>query len=157
MPDTRHINQGDVWSGALLAALGMYIVTQARQWDYIAPDGPGPGFFPMWYGIALVVLSLGMIVARLLYRDVRGGKSGVKWHDVGRALLAWGAFSIGAALLKVLGFVIVYALLSMFVVCVMYRRSLLTGVVTGVAGAIAFYLIFALALDVALPIGALGF
>ena len=29
------------------------------------PDGPGPGFFPSWYGVAMVVLSLALIVSRL--------------------------------------------------------------------------------------------
>lgn len=157
MTERRRINRGDVWSGALLAALGAYIVVQARQWDYIAPEGPGPGFFPMWYGIALIVLSLGMVLARFVRRDGERARSAVKWNEVSRSLGAWAAFAIAAALLKVLGFVLVYALLSMFVVCAMYRRPLLTGVVTGAVGAGIFYVLFALALDVTLPIGVLGF
>lgn len=146
-----------MWSGALLAALGAYIIVQARQWDYLAPDGPGPGFFPMWYGIALVVLSLGLVLGRLVRRDATPARAAVKWDEVQRALGAWAAFAAGAALLKILGFVLVYALLSMFVVCVMYRRPLLTGVATGAAGAGVFYVLFALALDVTLPVGVLGF
>ena len=116
MAESRRINRGDVWSGALLAALGAYIIVQARQWDYLAPDGPGPGFFPMWYGVALVVLSLGMVLARLVRRDPAHAHAAVKWNEVSRALAAWAAFAIGTALLNVLGFVLVYALLSMFVV-----------------------------------------
>ena len=49
--------RGDVVSGAVLAGLGVFIVLEARRWEYLAPDGPGPGFFPMWYGIALIALS----------------------------------------------------------------------------------------------------
>ena len=37
---------GDFWSGLVLAALGAYIVGQARAWDYMTEDGPGAGFFP---------------------------------------------------------------------------------------------------------------
>ena len=48
---------GDFWSGIALAALGSFIVNEARQWDYMTPEGPGAGFFPMWYGIAMVLLS----------------------------------------------------------------------------------------------------
>ena len=39
----------------------------------------------------------------------------------------------------------------------MYRRPLFTGVVTGALGAAVFYAVFALALDVTLPVGVLGF
>jgi putative tricarboxylic transport membrane protein len=157
MAEGRRINGGDVWSGAVLAALGVYIVVQARQWDYLAPDGPGPGFFPMWYGVALVVLSLAMVVSRLVRSTPSHAHAAVKWDEVWRALAAWAAFATGAALLNVLGFVLVYALLSVFVACVMYRRTLRTGVVTGALGAAIFYVVFALALEVTLPAGVLGF
>lgn len=42
------LEQGDLASGAVLAGLGVYIVVQARRWEYVGPDGPGPGFFPLW-------------------------------------------------------------------------------------------------------------
>ena len=48
----------DFWSGLALAALGAYIVVQARGWDYLTEDGPGPGFFPLWYGIGILACSL---------------------------------------------------------------------------------------------------
>ena len=56
------LQKGDVISGAVLAALGVYIITQARAWDYYTLDGPGPGFFPFWYGVVMLVLSLLLIV-----------------------------------------------------------------------------------------------
>jgi putative tricarboxylic transport membrane protein len=149
---------GDVWSGAVLGALGVYIVTQARQWDYMSPDGPGPGFFPMWYGMAIIVLSLGMVATRLLRTNGSGARGArVNWAEVGRGLWGWTAFATAAALLHVLGFSLTYALLSMFVVCVMYGRSLVSGIAVGVLGAAGFHLVFPVALDVALPVGLLGF
>ena len=157
MAESRRINRGDAWSGTVLAALGVYIVVQARQWDYLAPDGPGPGFFPMWYGVALIVLSLAMVLSRLVRREPAGTHVAVDRTEVWRALAAWAAFAIGTALLNVLGFVLVYALLSVFVACVMYRRPLLTGVAAGALGGAIFYAVFALALEVTLPVGVLGF
>ena len=61
----------DVWSGLALAALGAYIVFRARGWDYLTPEGPGPGFFPLWYGVAMLGLSMvtdyeGGLLARLI-------------------------------------------------------------------------------------------
>ena len=48
------LRNGDVLSAAVLAALGVYIFMEAREWTYLGDDGPGPGFFPIWYGIAMV-------------------------------------------------------------------------------------------------------
>ena len=56
------VRNGEVISGAVLAALGVYIFLQSRAWDYYTADGPGPGFFPTWYGVAIVALSLALIV-----------------------------------------------------------------------------------------------
>ena len=56
------IKTGDIVSGGVLAGLGVFIILEAKGWDYLGPDGPGPGFFPLWYGIALVALSLLLVV-----------------------------------------------------------------------------------------------
>ena len=61
---------GDLWSGLALAALGVYIVAEARQWDYLAPEGPGAGFFPLWYGVAMIVLSLALVYQGLSTRHI---------------------------------------------------------------------------------------
>jgi putative tricarboxylic transport membrane protein len=154
MATALHKN-GDVVSGAVLTALGVYVITEARGWDYIGPDGPGPGFFPLWYGIALVALSVLLMAGAIKKRAASSG--GVQWHEVGRALLVWGAFAASIAALKPLGFLLSFALLTAFVATVMYRRSAIYGVAAGVIAAAAFYAIFPLGLNVALPVGVLGF
>ena len=55
------LRDGDVWSGAALAALGIYILVQASAWDYFSLDGPGPGFFPFWYGAAMTTLAFYLV------------------------------------------------------------------------------------------------
>lgn len=147
---------GDLVSGAVLAGLGAYVVLEARHWDYLAPEGPGPGFFPMWYGVALVVLSL-LLVAGSVRRRAGGDGEPVNWPEVRRALLAWAVLTASIALLKVLGFMVSFALLTFFVVSLMYRRPLAQGVAAGVLTAGGFYLIFPLALNVELPVGVFGF
>ena len=52
------LKSGDFWSGLALAALGAYVVTTAYRWDYMTEEGPGAGFFPMWYGGLMLALSL---------------------------------------------------------------------------------------------------
>jgi putative tricarboxylic transport membrane protein len=67
------------------------------------------------------------------------------------------AFVSAAALLKPLGFVISFALLTFFIIAVLFRRPLRNAALTAVLTAAAFYLIFPLALGVSLPTGWLGF
>lgn len=151
------MRNADIGSGAVLAALGSYVVAQAWQWDYLGADGPGPGFFPLWYGVALVVLSLGLIVAALVKERKDEAGAPVQWNEVGRALAAWVAFAVAAALLHALGFLLSFALLTAFIVRVMYGRPLKIGIVAGVLGSAVFYIVFPVALEVSLPVGMLGF
>ena len=146
---------GDLWSGIALAALGAYIVIQARQWEYLGPEGPGAGFFPLWYGIAILGLSALLIVSSLRRGAARG--NAIDWTRLGRALTTWLALAVSVALFKPLGFVISFALLTYFIVAVMYRRPLATAALVAVASAAGFYLVFDRALSVPLPVGVLGF
>lgn len=149
-------SKGDVVSGAVLAALGVYILTEAWQWNYSSSEGPGPGFFPMWYGVAMVVLSLALVVGAVLRPSVQAGQP-VDWRGIGRALTVWAAFAGSIALLKVLGFLTALALMTLFVVAVMYGKSWKLAVVVAVGNAVGFYLVFPFALDLNLPVGPLGF
>ncbi|MDP2240145.1 MAG: tripartite tricarboxylate transporter TctB family protein [Burkholderiales bacterium] len=148
-------SSGEVVSGAVLAGLGTFIIIEARGWVYVDADGPGPGFFPTWYGIAMVVLSLLLIAGSL--RKARAAVQPVKWHEISRALFTWAAFAGSVALLKVLGFMLSFGLLTLFVVAVMYRRPLWTALAVAVGCSLGFYAVFALALDVGLPVGIFGF
>ena len=146
---------GDLWSGVALGALGSYIIAQAWQWDYLTPEGPGAGFFPLWYGVAMVALAAVLVVASLK-RNSAGGNS-IDWSRVRRALVTWLALSVAVALFKPLGFVTSFALLTFFIVAAMYRRPLRVAALVAVASSAGFYLVFSLALDVPLPVGILGF
>jgi len=143
---------GDFWSGLALAALGAYIVVQARGWTYAGEEGPGPGFFPIWYGGAMLALSLALVAGAVLKPSAR---SEVRWPDVRRALTCWAAFAGAVALMPIAGFVISFALLAWFIVQVMCGERTRTAIVVAVAGAVGFYLLFEVALDMALPKGLL--
>ena len=134
----------DFWSGLALAALGGYIVYTAHGWDYLGQDGPGPGFFPLWYGIAMLVLSL------LLVFSSKAGEA-IEWRRIGRAFIAWAAFAAAVVVIKLAGFLVAFAALTFFVVAVMYRRPLVTAALVAVGVTAGFYVVFPLALGVALP------
>jgi putative tricarboxylic transport membrane protein len=150
-------SSGDVISGALLGALGVYIVMEARRWTYLASDGPGPGFFPTWYGTAMIVLSLALIANAVARAKTRAPKESIDRAALGRALGTWAAFAGAAVLMKPLGFAVSFALLVFFVVAVVFRKAISTAAITAVCAALAFYVTFALALNVPLPKGLLGF
>jgi hypothetical protein len=56
-----------------------------------------------------------------------------------------------------LGFLISFALLAFFLVAVIFRRPFITAAVVAVVCALAFHLIFPVALSVSLPTGPFGF
>ncbi len=145
----------DFWSGLALAGLGAYIIAEAAQWEYLGQDGPGPGFFPLWYGIAMVALSLGLVASSALRHP--GADERVDWGKASRAFAAWAALALSVAALELLGFLVAFAALVFFLVAVMYRRPLRVAATMAVASAAAFYVLFGLALGVPLPAGVLGF
>src|SRR5437879_11941648 len=145
---------GDLWSGVALAALGLYIIIQAGQWEYLGPEGPGPGFFPLWYGVAMLGFSALLIVSNLRRGYSRG--NAIDWTKLGRALSTWSALAVSVALFKPLGFVISFALLTYFIVAVMYRRPLATAAPVAVASAGGSYLGFDRPLSVPRPVGVLA-
>ena len=135
----------DFWSGLALGGLGAYIIVTASRWEYLGQDGPGPGFFPLWYGIAMSALSLLLVVTSFSKR----GK--IDWADAPRALATWAAFAVMCAGFKLIGFLPAFALLTFFIVAVMYRRPLVAAATVSVALTAGFYLLFPLALGVKLP------
>jgi putative tricarboxylic transport membrane protein len=138
---------GDFWSGLALGGLGAYIVSEAARWEYLGPDGPGPGFFPLWYGIAIAALSLALVISSLRSKD----SERIEWAGAGRAFATWAAFAVCVAALKVVGFFVSLAALTFFIVAVMYRRPLRVAATVAAAIAVAFYVVFPLALGVGLP------
>lgn len=129
---------------------------EARGWEYLGPDGPGPGFFPLWYGVSMVALSLLLVMTSFVQR-VNALARPVNWREVGRALTAWLGLALCVGLLKILGFLLAFGLFTFFLVAVMYRRPLGTALAVSVGMSAGFYLLFPLALNVSLPVGKLGF
>lgn len=148
----RFARSGDFWSGLALAALGAYIVAQARGWSYMGEDGPGAGFFPLWYGSVMIVLSVALVAGAVLKpsagREFRAG-------DLIRALTCWAAFVVSIVAMPYTGFALAFAALTWFIVKVMAGQSQRIAILVAIGFAAGFYLLFELALDLALPRGVL--
>ncbi len=142
----------DVISGAALAALGVFIMSQALQWNFIGPDGPGPGFFPVGYGALMIALSLYLVVKSALKPDP-AARSAIDWPGTGRALATWGLFAGSIALMEPLGFPVAFALLAAGTIWLVMGKPLLVALVTAVICAAAFWIVFSMALGLNLPGG----
>ena len=139
--------QADFYSGLALGALGAYIIVQASRWEYLGQDGPGPGFFPLWYGIAMAALSLALVVSSALRKEPES----VDWRGSMRALTTWLALAAAVAALKLAGFLISFGALTFFIVAVMYRRPLWVAAIVALGLGAGFHVVFPLALGVQLP------
>lgn len=147
--------KGDFWSGMALAALGIYILVQAWGWPYMSEEGPGPGFFPVWYGAIMLVLSLALVAGAVLKQDPKARKKALQWREMRRAMTCWLALALCVALLKYVGFIIAFSLLTWFIVAVMFRRPQLEALGLALGGSVGFYALFTWGLDLQLPSGML--
>lgn len=143
--------RGDVISGAALAVLGTYIVLAAREWTFLGHDGPGPGFFPVCYGIGLVVGSLMLVVQGLRTRTVPGEP--IHWGGIALALGVWFVFALMLPVMKYVGFLIALAGLIVFFLQFVFKRSWLFTILAAVLTPIGFLIIFPTLLQVQLPVG----
>ena len=151
-----NLRNGDVVSGAILVALGTYIVIQASIWPYYEVNGPGPGFFPLWYGILMVVLSLGLIISAAR-KPKADNRDTIFTIGTWRALTVWFGLVVCLVAMVWLGFNTAFAVFSAFIVSYVLGRPWSTGIITGVLSSASFYILFREILGVQLPINAWGF
>ena len=152
------LRTGDFWAGLFFAALGAYIVSEARGWVYLAEDGPGAGFFPLWYGIAMLVLSLALVIQAALRTRGRTPSTasgsdagvGVRPH---RALACWLGLAVCIAILKPAGFIVSFTLLTWFIVAILCRKRAKVAIPLSIAWAVLFWALFSWGLDMGLPAG----
>jgi len=149
------VRKGDFWSGLAMAALGAYVVSQALRWDYMGEDGPGAGFFPLWYGGLMIVLSLLLVLGAVLKSDPSAADRRINWAELRRVSACWVAFVACIALLQPLGFILSFGLMTWFLVSVLFREPQKIAIPTAVISPLGFYAVFVWALGISLPTGAL--
>lgn len=153
----KRFDKSELAASLLVIALGAFVMWHAAAWEYMTPDGPGPGFFPLWIGGALIVLPVVLTAAQLF--DIRRGLAAarIRWEGASRVLAGWAAFVAAAALLRPAGFVVTLALLCAFYVRVIYRRSWITALAVSSGSAAGFWIVFVKLLGLQMPTGPWGF
>ena len=150
-------DKGNLISGACLAAFGIYVISVASRLPYVSEVGPGSGFFPLWLGIGLVLFASGLMFGSFASSGNRAKNESRSWKTSARALAGWLAMMIAVALLGRIGFALSFVILTMFLIVALDRRPARLAVAVGIGLAVAFHLIFVIALDVSLPVGPWGF
>ena len=153
----RNLNPSELAAAALLFLVGVYIMFKAWGWTYLTPDGPGPGFFPLWTGIAISVLSAAVAVSHI-YAALNGDSTErTRWDGSGRVLMGWVGLLVAIGLLKPAGFIVSLFLLTLFLVFLIFRRTFTTASFVALGNCAGFWLLFEKLLKVQLPAGPWGF
>jgi putative tricarboxylic transport membrane protein len=150
-------DRGNLIAAGALAAFGIYIIWVAAKLPYVSDVGPGPGFFPLWLGIGLVLFSFALIFPSIRKPRSEARREAQSWKPFGRALAGWLAVMIAIALLGKLGFAFTFVALTIFLIVALDRRSPLLALAVGIGLAAAFHILFVVALDVSLPKAVWGF
>jgi putative tricarboxylic transport membrane protein len=150
-------DKSDLVAAACLAAFGIYVIYVGSKLSYVSEVGPGPGFFPLWIGIGLLLFGAYQMVLSYASSRRHADHDVPIWSGSSRALAGWLGLAIVIALFRWIGFALGFILLTLFLVVVLNRRPAVLGTVIGAGLALAFYLLFEVALGVSLPKGPWGF
>ena len=150
-------DKSNLIAAACLAAFGIYVVYVGSKLSYVSEVGPGPGFFPFWIGIGLLLFGAYQMVLSYASARRHSGPVAPLWSGSGRALGAWLGLAVAIALFRWIGFALSFVLLTIFLIVVLDRRPFVLAVGIGAGLALAFYIVFEFALGVSLPKGPWGF
>ncbi len=149
---------GDQAAALFLAAVAGVFWFNSRDMHYQSEFGrPGPGFFPTWLSLALLVVAGILFVRASLSSEADAESPSVGAAGVARRLLRplllLAFLMCAVALMSTLGFLITVGLFLATVMTVVERVSLWKGVMVAGIGTFAFYQLFSVWLGVQLPVG----
>jgi putative tricarboxylic transport membrane protein len=147
--------RADQVSAAVWLTVGIVILLQSRELEYMEEYGPGPGFLPYWLGVLFVVLGIVLFAKATFFAE----NTEVIELPTGRGayqLLLVIASIVGLALLtEAIGFIICIGLMFFFLLAFVERRGWKFALVMGIGSASVFWIVFEFGLDLRLPPGVL--
>ena len=154
------MKKADQWSGLVLLILAGIICSGSIFLPYGNIHNPGPGFFPLWLGIILGAMALGLVLkttwqregAAKTLRDIVAEK--VRW---GKVLFVIMALVLYGCLMDFLGYLIVTFLLMAFLLRFIEPHPWKSVIGWTLVGTVGSYLVFEVWMKLRLPKGFLGF
>jgi putative tricarboxylic transport membrane protein len=142
-----------LWGGIAVLITGLVFFFYSRSYPYVSEYGPGPGMFPIWLSGLLILLSGCYIFVSLKGKDSSDKMPGRKGMlNVFFLILSMAMFVL---LLPVLGFNICASATLFALLFRAYRWFI--NLAISIGSSVSLYVIFSIALDVNLPVNALGF
>ena len=142
---------GDMWAGFFFAFFGIAVVIGSLGLPLGTPLDPQPGFFPLLAGVFLSGLSIIHLIRAFLKKSGPMQAFGTVWRP---AFLIAGLF-IYTFILDPVGYVIATIFLSVIILRILESKSWWKLVTISVAASIGTYVLFDRIMGVTLPLGIL--
>jgi len=146
-------------AGLVGLALAVYIIAVSSKMTYRVEYSPGAGFFPLWLGIILALLSAALFLQSTFSATSEASKEHSFFPEkkgLKKILLFFAALVLSIALMGKLGFLITSFLFTLIFLVVVEKYGYLKGLIISLCMAGCLYLLFNRALQVQLPIGIWG-
>ena len=141
---------GDRWAGGFVALVGLIAIYAAWPLDFWSEYGPGPGFFPLVLGSALVVMGGAVAVSGWMRRENASFDGQLR-----KPLLVAGILAGYLAVLDFLGFAIATVLFLFTLIHWVESRKAWLALTLAVSITLGLHLVFDTLLKTALPLGIL--
>ena len=139
----------------LWVVVGVVVVIQARDLEYVAEYGPGPGFLPYWLGVGFILLGLTLLAQVTFRRQEKEALSLPSKHAAWQMFLVMLGFFGFVLLGEKVGFLLCIGLLFLFLLAVVERKGGKFSLAISIINTLAFWAIFELGLTLRLPAGLL--
>jgi putative tricarboxylic transport membrane protein len=152
------MKKADQRTGIVLLIFSGSVIEESWKMPQRGTFGPGMGFFPLWLGVLLAILSILLIVNAWQRAEDPTKKAIFPGRQaLVTILVVLAAMAAYIALLEVLGFLVTTMLLNTFLMRIVMRESWKMTVPVALIISIVLYLIFQVLLEVNLPENMYGF
>ena len=147
----------DVGLGAIVVALGIFVLLQGQELDFYLEGIPGPGFFPTLLAGALAITGALLCLSGLFgSKDTSEDFEPPTREQAKRSLGIWVAMLASVLLVSVAGFLIAMLVLVGILIFGLEGKRNLRGLAAVILIPLSCYLLFAELLQVQLPTGVFG-
>jgi len=152
------MKKADQWSGLALLILAGFICWGSIFLPYGNIHNPGPGFFPLWLGIILGAMAVGLVLRTTWQKEGAKALRDILAEEVrwGKVLFVLMALVLYGSLMNSLGYLIVTFLLMAFLLRFIEPRPWKAVIGWALIGSVGSYLVFELWMKLRLPQGFLG-